>query len=73
MELETVQIQLQADLKVLGPLPVTWSNYFENLFGFEWELTKSSWSTPFKPVGNAGAGTVPDAHDPTKTHQPFIQ
>jgi hypothetical protein len=50
MELETVQIQLQADLKVLGPLPVTWSHYFENLFGFEWELTKSSWSTPFKPL-----------------------
>jgi catalase (peroxidase I) len=33
---------IQADLKVLGLLPpVTWSNYFENLFGFEWELTKS--------------------------------
>jgi catalase-peroxidase len=41
---------------------LTWSNnYFENLFGFEWELTKISWSTQFKPVGNAGAGTVPDA------------
>ncbi len=54
--------------------PVTWSNnYFENLFGFEWELTKSpAGAHQFKPVGNAGAGTVPDAHDPTKTHQPFM-
>ena len=54
--------------------PATWSNnYFENLFGFEWELTKSpAGAHQFKPVGNAGAGTVPDAHDPTKTHQPFM-
>ncbi len=54
--------------------PVTWShNYFENLFGFEWELTKSpAGAHQFKPVGDAGAGTVPDAHDPTKTHQPFM-
>ena len=54
--------------------PVTWSNnYFENLFGFEWELTKSpAGAHQWKPVGNAGAGTVPDAHDPTKTHQPFM-
>jgi catalase-peroxidase len=53
----------------LDHYPVTWSNnYFENLFGFEWELTKSpAGAHQFKPVGNAGAGTVPDAHDPTKT------
>ena len=54
--------------------PVNWSNnYFENLFGFEWELTKSpAGAHQFKPVGNGGAGTVPDAHDPTKSHQPFM-
>ncbi|MDO1512911.1 catalase/peroxidase HPI [Maribacter confluentis] len=54
--------------------PTKWSHkYFENLFGFEWELTKSpagAWQ--FKPVGDAGAGTVPDAHIEGKTHQPFM-
>lgn len=54
--------------------PAKWSNnYFENLFGYEWELTKSpAGAHQYKPVGNAGAGLVPDAHDATKTHQPFM-
>ncbi len=54
--------------------PNKWShNYFENLFGFEWELTKSpAGAHQWKPVNNAGAGTVPDAHDASKTHQPFM-
>nr|WP_315232620.1 catalase/peroxidase HPI [uncultured Flavobacterium sp.] len=54
--------------------PIKWSNnYFENLFGFEWELTKSpAGAHQWKPKGDAGAGTVPDAHDPSKTHQPFM-
>ncbi len=54
--------------------PTKWSNnYFENLFGFEWELTKSpAGAHQWKPKGNAGAGTVPDAHDPTKKHAPFM-
>lgn len=54
--------------------PTQWSNnYFENLFGYEWELTKSpagAWQ--WKPKGDAGAGLVPDAHDPHKRHQPFM-
>ncbi|MFV8359881.1 catalase/peroxidase HPI [Flavobacterium sp. LS1P3] len=54
--------------------PIKWSNnYFENLFGFEWELTKSpAGAHQWKPKNNAGAGTVPDAHDPAKSHQPFM-
>lgn len=54
--------------------PTKWSyNFFENLFGFEWELTKSpAGAHQWKPKGNAGAGTVPDAHDPSKTHAPFM-
>jgi catalase-peroxidase len=54
--------------------PAKWSNnYFENLFGFEWELTKSpAGAHQWKPVNNGGAGTVPDAHDATKTHAPFM-
>lgn len=54
--------------------PTKWSNnYFENLFGFEWELTKSpAGAHQWKPKGNAGAGTVPDAHDPAVTHAPFM-
>ena len=54
--------------------PTQWSNnYFENLFGFEWELTKSpAGAHQWKPKGNAGAGTVPDAHDPSVTHAPFM-
>jgi catalase-peroxidase len=54
--------------------PTQWSNnYFENLFGFEWELTKSpAGAHQWKPKNNAGAGTVPDAHDPAKKHAPFM-
>ncbi len=54
--------------------PTKWSNnYFENLFGFEWELSKSpAGAHQWKPKGNAGAGTVPDAHDPKKRHAPFM-
>ena len=54
--------------------PTKWSNnYFENLFGFEWELTKSpAGAYQWKPVDNGGAGTVPDAHDAAKSHQPMM-
>ncbi len=54
--------------------PTKWSNnYFENLFGFEWELTKSpAGAFQWKPKDGAGAGTVPDAHDPSKSHAPFM-
>ena len=54
--------------------PTRWSNnYFENLFGFEWELTKSpAGAHQWKPANNGGAGTVPDAHDPNKKHAPFM-
>jgi catalase-peroxidase len=54
--------------------PAKWSNnYFENLFGFEWELTKSpAGAHQWKPKNNGGAGTVPDAHDPSKRHAPFM-
>src|SRR4029453_1842934 len=48
--------------------PTKWSNnYFENLFGFEWELTKSpAGANQWRPKNGAGAGTVPHAHDPSK-------
>jgi catalase-peroxidase len=54
--------------------PTKWShNFFENLFGYEWELTKSPGGAhQWKPKDNAGAGTFPDAHDPSKTHAPFM-
>jgi len=54
--------------------PTQWSNnYFENLFGFDWELTKSpAGAHQWKPKNNGGAGTVPDAHDPSKKHAPFM-
>jgi catalase-peroxidase len=54
--------------------PTKWSNnFFENLFGFEWELTKSpAGAHQWKPKNGAGAGTVPDAHDPSKSHAPFM-
>src|SRR4051794_35992792 len=46
--------------------PVKWdNNYFENLFGYEWELTKSpAGAFQWKPTNGSGGGTVPDAHDP---------
>ncbi|KPJ96419.1 MAG: hydroperoxidase [Gammaproteobacteria bacterium SG8_11] len=54
--------------------PTKWSNnYFENLFGYEWELTKSpAGAYQWKPKDGAGAGTIPDAHDPSKSHAPFM-
>ena len=54
--------------------PTKWSNnYFENLFGYEWELTASpAGAHQWKPKGDAGTGTVPDAHDPSKYHAPFM-
>jgi catalase-peroxidase len=54
--------------------PTQWSNnYFDNLFGFEWELTKGPGGAhQWKPKNDAGAGTVPDAHDPAKHHAPFM-
>jgi catalase-peroxidase len=54
--------------------PVKWSNnYLENLFGYEWELTKSpAGANQWQPKGSAGAGTVPDAHDPSKRHAPTM-
>ncbi len=56
------------------PTPVTWDNsYFDTLFGYEWELTKSpAGAHQWKPKGGAGAGTVPDAHDPSKRHAPMM-
>jgi catalase-peroxidase len=54
--------------------PTKWSNnYFENLFGFEWELSKSpAGAHQWAPKGGGGAGTVPDAHDASKSHAPFM-
>jgi catalase-peroxidase len=54
--------------------PTKWSNnFFRNLFGYEWELTKSpAGAHQWKPKGGAGAGTVPDAHDPSKRHSPAM-
>ena len=54
--------------------PTKWSNdYFDNLFGFEWELTKSpAGASQWKPKDGGGAGTVPDAHDSAKKHAPFM-
>ncbi len=54
--------------------PIQWDNgYFENLFGHEWELTKSpAGAHQWKPVGNTGDGKVPDAHDPGKRHAPMM-
>ncbi len=54
--------------------PTKWSNdYFLNLFGFEWELTKSpAGAHQWIPKDGKGADTVPDAHDPTKRHTPVM-
>jgi len=54
--------------------PTKWSNnFFQNLFGYEWELTKSpAGAFQWKPKGGAGADTVPDAHDPSKHHAPTM-
>lgn len=54
--------------------PIKWTNgYFDNLFGYEWELVKGpggAWQ--WTPKDNAGKGTVPDAHDPKKSHAPMM-
>lgn len=54
--------------------PTKWTNnYLDNLFNYDWELTKSpagAWQ--WTPKNGAGAGTVPDAHDPSKTHAPMM-
>jgi catalase-peroxidase len=52
--------------------PTKWSNtFFKNLFGYEWELTKSpAGAYQWQPKGGAAAGTVPDPHDPSKRHAP---
>jgi catalase-peroxidase len=54
--------------------PTKWSNnYLENLFGFEWELTKSpAGAHQWRPKNGAGAGLVPDAHDPNLRHAPAM-
>ena len=56
------------------PTPVAWDNSFlETLYGYEWELTKSpAGAYQWKPKDGAGAGTVPDAHDPSKRHVPTM-
>src|SRR5262249_29800786 len=49
------------------------NTYFENLFGYEWELTKSpAGAHQWKPKNSAGAGTIPDAHDSSKRHAPTM-
>jgi catalase-peroxidase len=54
--------------------PIVWdNNYFDNLFHYDWELTKSpagAWQ--WTPKNGAGQGTVPDAHDPSKRHAPIM-
>ena len=54
--------------------PTKWSsNFFWNLFGYDWELTKSpAGAHQWRPKGGAGAGSIPDAHDPAKRHAPFM-
>ena len=54
--------------------PIAWdNNYFESLFTYDWELTKSpAGAHQWTPKGSGGAGTVPDAHDPNKKHSPIM-
>ncbi len=54
--------------------PTKWSNnFFDNLFGFEWEVTKSpAGAHQWTPKNNGGAGSVPDAHDKSKRHSPSM-
>src|SRR4051794_35165284 len=56
------------------PTPIAWDNaYFETLFGYEWELTKSpAGAHQWKPKNDAGADAVPDAHDPGARHAPMM-
>ena len=59
---------------VWSATPTKWgNNFFNNLFAYEWELTKSpSGAHQWTPKNGAGAGTVPDAHDPSKRHAPSM-
>jgi catalase-peroxidase len=54
--------------------PIQWdNNFFETLFEYEWEITKSPAGVhQWIPKDNAGAASVPDAHDPAKRHAPFM-
>lgn len=54
--------------------PAKWSNdFFEHLFEYDWELTKSpAGAHQWKPTNNEGLGTVPDAHDSSKSHTPIM-
>jgi len=54
--------------------PTTWDNsFFRILFGYEWELTKSpAGANQWRPKDGTGAGTVPDAHDPSRRHAPTM-
>jgi catalase-peroxidase len=54
--------------------PTKWSNnFFENLFGYEWELYKGpAGAHQWRPKDGAGAGMMPDAHNPSKSHAPFM-
>ena len=56
------------------PTPITWdSSYFDTLFGYEWELTKSpAGANQWTPTDKSAASTVPDAHDAGKTHAPMM-
>ena len=54
--------------------PIVWDNgYFDNLFGYEWVQTKSpAGATQWTPKGDGGKGSVPDAHDASRTHAPMM-
>jgi len=56
------------------PTPTKWDNsYFDTLFGYEWELTKSpAGAHQWRPKDGAGSDAVPDAHDPSKKHAPMM-
>ncbi|MEO0597557.1 MAG: catalase/peroxidase HPI, partial [Chloroflexota bacterium] len=56
------------------PTPIEWDNsYFDTLFGYEWELTKSpAGAQQWQPKDGAAADAVPDAHDPSKRHAPMM-
>jgi len=58
----------------MNPFVSTQDNgYFENLFKYEWDLQEApSGNKVWRPKDNGGAGTVPDAHDPAKSHQPIM-
>jgi len=56
------------------PTPITWDNtYFDVLFGYDWELTRSpAGAQQWTPKNPEAQGTVPDAHDPSRTHAPMM-